>query len=232
VADSIPQMAAFAREGRVDLHIDSLFPALAVSRLSGSQLLLRRWKKGVGDYYSVMFVRKDSGIDRLEDLKGRSIAFEEPFSSSGYFLPKMVLAEAGYQLVRVQEALDPVSRDEVGYVFSNDDENTMVWVLRGKITAGAMDQENYLKYARNHLDRLQIIHQTFSLPRHVVSYRADLPASLVARVKEILLEMDQSEEGKKVLQAFEKTTKFDELSARALDPLLEATQFIDAEFGR
>jgi ABC-type phosphate/phosphonate transport system substrate-binding protein len=54
----------------------------------------------------------------------------------------------------------------------------------------------------------------------------------VARVKEILLEMDQSEEGKKVLQAFEKTTKFDELSARALDPLLEATQFIDAEFGR
>jgi phosphonate transport system substrate-binding protein len=232
VAKSIPQMAAFLREGKVDLYIDSPFPSVAVSRLSRSQFLLRRWKKGVGEYHSVIFARTDSGIERLADLKGRIIAFEEPFSSSGYFLPKMVLAEAGYRLVRLQEIEDPVSRDDIGYVFSNDDENTMIRVLRGKVAAGAMDQENYVKLAKNSLDRLKIVHRTFSVPRHVVNYRADLPASVVARVKALLLDMEQSEEGKAVLHAFEKTTKFDELPERGLEPLLEATQFIEAEFGR
>src|SRR2546430_2445519 len=34
VADSIPQMAAWLREGTVDLYVDSTFPAMAVRRLS------------------------------------------------------------------------------------------------------------------------------------------------------------------------------------------------------
>lgn len=45
VAQSILQMASFLKEGKVDLFLDGVFPSLAVSRLSGSKFLLRRWKK-------------------------------------------------------------------------------------------------------------------------------------------------------------------------------------------
>ncbi len=76
VAKDISQMAPFLREGKVDLYIDSPFPTVAVSRISGSKFLLRRWKKGVGEYHSTIFARKDSGISGLEDLKGKLIAFE------------------------------------------------------------------------------------------------------------------------------------------------------------
>jgi phosphonate transport system substrate-binding protein len=231
VADSIRQMAAFLREGKVDLYINSPFPALAVSRLSGSRLLLRRWKRGVAEYQAVIFTRQDSGISRLEDLKGKMIAFEEPFSSSGYFLPKLVLMQAGLKVVPKQEAADPVGLDEVGYVFSYTDESTMVWVLRGKVSAGAMDNHRFPTEAMGNLKSLKIIHETFAIPRHIVSYRADLSPPLVARIKEILLWMDQSEEGKKVLQAFEGTTKFDEIPEHAMDLLLKSITLIDAEFG-
>src|SRR5215471_17014553 len=44
VADSIPRMATLLQEGKVDLYLDSSYPVMAVSRLVGSQLLLRRWK--------------------------------------------------------------------------------------------------------------------------------------------------------------------------------------------
>lgn len=231
VAKSIPQMATYVREGKVDLYIDSPFPSVAVSRLSGSKFLARRWKKGLAEYHSVIFTRKEAPIDRLEDLRGKIVAFEEPFSSSGYFLPKLVLAQRGLKLIHKSQTSDPVGPDEIGYAFSLDDETTMVWVLRGRVAAGAMDNQAYLKEARGKLDDLKIIHETFPLPRHVVTYRADLSPSLVGQIKEVLLKMNQSEEGRKALQAFEKTTKFDELSDEAMAPLVKSLKFIEAELG-
>lgn len=231
VAESIPEMAAFLREGKVDLYIDSPYPSLAVGRLSGSKFLLRRWKKGVGEYHAVIFARKDSGISRLEDLKGKLIAFEEPFSSTGYFLPKLIMVQKGLKLALKKDASDPVGPAEVGYIFSLADENTMGWVLRGRAMAGAIDDQNYKKAAKGNLGSLKIVAKTFSIPRQVVSYRSDLPLKIVARIKEILLTMDQSEDGRKTLQDFENTTKFDELPNQAMAPLLKAGKFIDAELG-
>jgi hypothetical protein len=40
---------------------------MAVNRLAGSQLLLRRWKRKVGEYHTVIFAKQDSGVSRLED---------------------------------------------------------------------------------------------------------------------------------------------------------------------
>jgi phosphonate transport system substrate-binding protein len=77
-----------------------------------------------------------------------------------------------------------VDPDELGYVFSYDDESTVVWVLKDKVAAEAIDNHRFPKKAKGKLDQLKIIHETFSIPRQVVSYRADLPSQLVARIKE------------------------------------------------
>lgn len=231
VAKGIHQMATYIREGKVDLYIDSPFTSIAVSRLSGSKFLLRRWKKGISEYHTFIFVRKDSGINRLDDLKGRMIAFEEPYSSSGYLLPKMTMTQEGLSLSQKRDALNPVGPDEVGYVFSWEDENTMSWVLRKKAAAGAIDNQKYLKEARDSIESLKIIYETLSIPRHIVSYRADLSKKLVDRIKEILIEMDKSEEGRKTLQEFERTAKFDEIPDRSMTYLLKSQEFIDSEFG-
>lgn len=228
VAKNIAQMAMFLREGRVDLFIDSPFPSLAVRRLSGSKFLLRRWKKGLAEYHSVIFTNKDSNLNRLEDLNGKVLAFEEPFSSSGYFFPKIVLMQEGLKLVPKADPTEPVGPREVGYVFSLDDENTVVWVLRGKVIAGVLDNQTYSEEARRN-PNLKVIYKTFSFPRHILSYRADLPPKLVARVKEILIKMDQSEDGRKTLREFQQTTKFDELPDSSMAQLLKALPFVDLE---
>ena len=137
--------------------------------------------------------------------------------------------QEGLKLVPKKDTSAPVNPGEVGYVFTLDDESTMVWVLRGKVISGAMDNQNYLREARGSVDSLKILYKSFSLPRHIVSYRADLAPHLVARIKEILTKMDQSEEGRKTLQDFEKTTKFDELTDHAMAPLLKAGEFISHE---
>lgn len=229
VARSIPEMASFLREGRVDLHIDSPFPAMAVSHLSGSKFLLRRWKKGIAEYRTVIFTRKDSGIARLEDLRGKIISFEEPFSTSGYFLPKVILLQRGLQPIPQKGFSERVGSGGVGYRFSYADETTMVWVLKGIVAAGAMDNQSYLRRAGRDVEHLQVLDESHLVPRQIVSYRSDLSAPLLARIKDILLRMDQSEEGKKALQDYEQTAKFDELSEQSRAVLLKLQPFLQGE---
>jgi phosphonate transport system substrate-binding protein len=228
VADSIPAMASLLQKGQADIYIDSFYPSLAVSRLAGSKLLLRRWKLGKSDYQSVIFTRKDSSISRLEDLRGKVIAFEEAFSSSGYFFPKMVLLEKGFRLAPKLQGSDPVKSDELGYIFSHVDSNTILLVLNKVAAAGAIDNQKYLTLAKN-LDNLKMLHESVSFPRQIVSYREDLPVKLVARVKQLLQSMHRIEDGQQVLQAFEETTKFDEIPVRDLDLVEGLRKYIDAE---
>jgi phosphonate transport system substrate-binding protein len=49
-------------------------------------------------YYSVMVVRADSGIKTLEAMKGHSLAWADPNSTSGYLIPGATLKAKGIKL--------------------------------------------------------------------------------------------------------------------------------------
>jgi phosphonate transport system substrate-binding protein len=122
-----------------------------------------------------------------------------------------------------------VSAKEVGYIFTNDDENTMAWVLPGKLPAGAMSEDNYLKEARGEIGNLTVVGKTFSIPRNVVSHRKGLPQKLVTQIKDILINMAGSDEGKKALREFEQTSQFDEITAASAKHLVEIGKWAAAE---
>jgi phosphonate transport system substrate-binding protein len=78
-------------------------------------------------YYSVMYTRADSGIESLEDMEGRSLAFADPNSTSGYLVPSYELAN--------EEGLDLESYfSETG--FGGGHEQAVVAVLNGQYDAG------------------------------------------------------------------------------------------------
>ena len=51
---------------------------------------------GSTSYRSVLVVRADSGITKVEELKGRSLAWADPNSTSGYLIPRFELRRAGF----------------------------------------------------------------------------------------------------------------------------------------
>ena len=231
VTKTVTEMSDLLKAGKADIYIDSPFPTIAASRVAGSRILLRRWKNGEADYYSVIFARKDSDIEQLNNLLGKIVCFKDNYSSSGYLLPKILFADKGLKLTYKSDLADSVAAKEIGYVFSHDERNTVEWVLRGKVPAGAVDHQRYLKEAGDRVADLKIVAQSFPVPRHLVSYRADLAPLLVARIKEVLLRMDQSADGKKALAGFEKTRKFDEVPNESLAPLMKNRGLIEAELG-
>ncbi|NGZ04740.1 MAG: phosphate/phosphite/phosphonate ABC transporter substrate-binding protein [Magnetococcales bacterium] len=210
IADTITHMAELLKSGQVDLYIDSPLPSLAVNHLSGAQMLLRRWKHDIAEYAAVFFVKSDSPIRSLADLSGQVIGFKDPFSSSGYLLPRIALTEAGLTSVPVANQKRPlVESGQVGYLFTQGNENTIVWVLYGKVDAGAIGQDEFVIKAKSERDRLRVIHTTTPIPRHVVSFRADMSEELKSRLLELLTSMDRNELDRRILEKFENTTRFD-----------------------
>lgn len=222
VARDVPHMSKLLKAGAVDLFIDSPFPVLLTQRLAGNKILLRRWKRGVASYSGIIFTRADSGLTGISQLKGKMLAFEEPYSTASYYLAKSHLLKAGLSLNPKKDNRVKVDAKEVGYVFSGDDRNTMAWVLTGLVSAGAMNDEKYQKLAKNHHDDLRILATTIDIPRHLVTYRGNLDERLVKTIRSVLLDMESSPQGLSTLKAFNETTRFDELTEadrKAIDAL-------------
>jgi phosphonate transport system substrate-binding protein len=55
---------------------------------------------GSDSYVSLMYVRADSGITSLDQMRGRSLAWADPNSTSGFLVPRSELREAGVDIER------------------------------------------------------------------------------------------------------------------------------------
>jgi phosphate/phosphite/phosphonate ABC transporter binding protein len=211
VAASATQLMQLLEQGRVDFYLESPFPTYIINRSGTAKLLLRRWKSGMAEYRGVILTNKASRIARLEDLRGKMIAFEDPGSTSGYFLPKLLLFEKGFSVTEKPDLEAKVWAGKIGYVFAATEKNVVKLVLEEKVAAGAISTDDYASLDETSKGRLSIVVESGSVPRHLVSVRRNLPEAVVKRLKEILLSMDQDDEGQKILRQTDNTTKFDTL---------------------
>lgn len=235
VVDSISKMAQELKQGRVDVYIDSPFPVAFVSNRTDVDLLARRWKRGSDTYRSVIFTRVDNGVEQVADLAGKMIAFGEPFSTSGFLMPKAALVSTGLRLDNYEDPAASVPPDRVGYVFSNDAENTMFWVLKSKVDAGAVNEDYYQGLVGSRIAELKIILTTGAVPRNLVCVRRSLDPRVKNALQNVLLAMDESEEGRTVLSEFEATTKFDRCPGgpeRQLVDIMGLMGFVEEDVGQ
>jgi len=104
------------------IHInnpDAASPVLVKTNLDGSYM-----------YYSIGIARADSGITSLADMQGRSFAFADPNSTSGYLIPLIEIPQEGYSM----ESGVYFSR----VAFSGGHEQTIIAVLNGDFDAGVV----------------------------------------------------------------------------------------------
>ena len=211
-------MIRYLKEGKIDSILETPFSAQMYRVEANVAPILLVWKKEAVKYNSFIFVRKDTGINRLEDLKGRIIAFEDEGSTSAYFLPKFSMEAKGLNLVHVNFPYPCIPEGKTGYVFAGSELNISSWVFFKKAAAGALscsdwyDQEDNPKAYRK---EFKIIYKTQKLPRMFAMVRAGLEERFVVRVKEELLNIDRGKEGKEALKKFG-IKKFVELPKGAL----------------
>ncbi len=138
---------------------------------------------------SEIFVRTDSGIASVGELKGKSIAFVSLMGAGGYLAPRAYLKKQG---VNVSE--------EVESIFTNNLSSSLHQVLLGTADAGAMCGVNYSLMAKK-IDsgELKVVGVSDDYPENVIAARHDLEPALIKRLTDVILSMAQNERGKQLL---------------------------------
>lgn len=233
LAQSPVEMANLMRLGKVDLYYDTVFASFVGNKLSESDPFLSRWKKGVHKYHSTIIVKLGGGITSQDDLKGKMIAFEDPSSTSAYFLPKTELLKLGFNLTEKSSPTDPVSSDEIGFYFTMSDEQVVANVMNGVAAAGGQQQKEiveYLQEAGKPENSFHTLLTTSEIYRSMFTVRRNLDASLKSALRQLMLDMDKDPKGQAALKAFAKTTKFTEfeptpeVAFAAIRPLVELVE--------
>jgi phosphonate transport system substrate-binding protein len=166
-------------------------------------------KDGSTYYYSVMVVRADSGIKTLADMKGHSLAWADPNSTSGYLIPSATLKTKGIKLE------DGAYFTKTG--FSGGHEQGVVAVLNKQYDAavtwtsgqGEMSEGYTRGNLRSMVDRkmlkmsdINIIWQSGKIPNGPWAVRTALPAALKTSFTDFLLDLPKS--NRKVYDDIEK----------------------------
>ena len=211
VTSDLEAMMKALETGQVDLYFDSPYPALAVYEEIGARPLLRRWKGGASEYHTLIVAGRDGEAYDLDDLLGKTLAFDHPASTSGYLLPKAYLATRGYKVTEKSTTESAVDDDEIGYVFAFGDENVLAWVVQGKTAGAAVPSGDYENLEADVKEQLTVLAQTRDVPRHIALARPGMEETLQATIVTLLLNLHQEPEGPSTLEAFEHTSRFDPL---------------------
>jgi phosphonate transport system substrate-binding protein len=204
------ELAALLADKKVDFYMESSYPTYVINDVDGAgTLLLRRWKGGMAEYKALIFTKRNSATKRVEDLRGKIIAFEDPGSTSGYFLPKFFLSRRGFKLAEKSRIEPGVSSEEIGYVFAHSQGALIELVIANQVAAGAFSDDDYAALDEKKKSDIVILAETERLPRHLLSIRKDLAPELAKRLEEVLLSMHDDPMGRKILEKTDQTTKFD-----------------------
>ncbi|RZA35269.1 MAG: phosphate/phosphite/phosphonate ABC transporter substrate-binding protein [Lysobacteraceae bacterium] len=227
MARDTQQMTSYLRRGRVDWVTETSGTAMQLQKRAGARPLVLTERGGVSRYHSVFFARKDSGIDSLADLEGRSIAFQSTASTSSYIVPAATLLGAGLHLEILLSPMDRPTPDSVGYVFARSELNISAWVHKRLVDAGvfsSLDWEDERRMPPAFRPDMKIIHETPEYPRALEMVRGDLDPRVEVRLREVLLQAAQDPDAREAMALFFRTTRFlpvDANSRQGLDRLSE-----------
>ena len=212
IAPTIFEMARLLEQWRVDFYMESPYATYLINYVHGAgKTLLRRWKGGEPEYQSLIITKREGGIKQISDLRGKSIVFEDPGSTSGYLLPKMLLSRRGLKLVE-KRGYDPfASPGETTYFFAYSQRRLLQSVLTKQAAVAAISDDDYAGLDKKEKAEIIVLDQTEKLPRHLVSVRSDLPPLFINKLEKVLLSMHEDEDGKRVLYKIDQTTKFDRI---------------------
>lgn len=229
MARDASRMTSYLRHGRVDWVTETAATGLTLIHRASAPVLLLTERDGVSHYRSVLFVRDDSPVRSLQDLRGRRLALQSPASTSAYLLPAITLLDAGVPMEILPSPVDRPRSDGVGYVFGNTEANIATWVLKGVVDAGAFSDVDLeeLQQRDPRAASLRVVGRSMNAPRAMELVRADLDPRVRERLKAVLLEASVDPQAGPALRRFFGTTRFTEVTpadAAALDVLAEAAR--------
>lgn len=172
------------------------------------------------DFKGLLIVRRDSPLRSITDLKGKALAYPSPTALAACVMPQWFLHTHG---------LD-VNRDlDNRYVGSQ--ESSIMNAYLGQVAAGATWPRPWRAFVKQYPEKaaeLKVMWETPPLVNNAFMVRDDVPPAVRERIRELLLGMHTSTEGRAILSGME-TARFHAASNADYDIVRAFTTRFEAQ---
>lgn len=184
----------------VDNRLDAAFLgsftyALAHARLGVEVVARPEYFDGNSTYHGLIFVRRDSMITSVGQMKGKRLALVDKATTAGYLLPLAYFRKHQFDY-----------RNKLREVyFSGTHEDTIQDVLNGKAEIGAAKNTVYERLADSNRaikEQLVVLERSPSVPENALALRKDVDPRVKQLLAKALLTMHNDEIGRNVLSQF------------------------------
>lgn len=179
--------------GQVDFGFIPPFSYVLANSESEAQVVLTALGSDGKPYYRSQFAAgTDSGIENLEDLKGKKIAFVDPSSTSGYLFPAAHLADLGYDIDNDFET-----------ILAGGHDKSLQALLNGDVDVAAMFVDARQRYAADFptaLDDTRVIGYTEEIPNISVTVAGSMEVRMAARITKALMKIAEDPQGAEMLK--------------------------------
>jgi phosphonate transport system substrate-binding protein len=145
------------------------------------------------DFKGVFIVRKDSDLQVPADLKGKVVSYPSHTALAACIMPQYFLFQNGLNI-----------NEDIENVYVGSQESSIMNVYLGKSAAGATWPPPWRLFQQDHPDQaahLKLIWETPPLMNNSFMVRDDVPAEIRDRVRELIVDLEGSLEGKVILES-------------------------------
>ena len=170
--------------------------AMAIRKVGVEPLARPLWKNGTSTYYGMLFVRRDSGISEVSQMKGKRMVLVDKATTAGYVFPLAYLHEHGVE--------DINSFFSESY-FAGSHDAAILAVHKGEAEVGAAKNTIFEMLAKEKpalTAELLILAESARVPSNGLGIRSDVDEEVKVALLDALLSMENDPEGEKVLEAF------------------------------
>lgn len=190
VTTDYSSMIEAASNKRVDLAYFGPLSYVLAKTKSDIEPFAAMKKDGKTTYQAVIIANIGSGVNTLQDVKGKTIAFGDHASTSSHLIPKSMLKEAGLETQKDYQEAFTGSHDAVAMAVQNG--NAQIGGLSKPI------YETLLEKKAISPDKVKIIAQSKEYPQYPWTMRSDLSPELKEKIRAAFIELND----KKVLKPF------------------------------
>ena len=202
---------------RADIASINTFGYILAHEKYKTEALLTVIRHGESTYKAQFLAKEGSGIKKLEDFKGKKLAFVDPASTSGYLLPLKILKEKN------------IEPKETMFAMRHD--NVISMIYQGQVDGGAtfysppasgeiQDARRLVKVQYPDVEeKIKIVELTSSIPNDPIIFRKDLPAEIKTAVVNSLMEYVKTPEGRAIMEKLSSVTGLVPATDKDYDPV-------------
>jgi len=164
--------------------------------------------EGDTTYRTMIITKPNSGIDSIQDIRGKCFAFGSEISTQGHLIPRKMLEDHSI-------TLDNLGR----YIYTGSHLNAAMSVINGECDAAGI--QDVLAKRLESEEKVRILKRSGLFPSSLIAYNSAVDKETVKEIKAALLAFDPTGEHKEMLVDWDKT-----------EMPLGFTEINDTEFNR